>query len=164
MRRIHFPVLLANVPDARARAFVVLFTCDAIARSILISVLPLQAYAILGAAQLVSVVYFAVAFVGLATNLTVPFILQRLRRRWVLSAGAVTQLTSVYLLALGMPGDKHGARRLSVHTVAIELAAITIKATIAHHMSHTRLMRIEARQQASSRGAAASHIVELREA
>ena len=32
MRRIHSPVLLGNLEDARARAFVVLFTCDAFAR------------------------------------------------------------------------------------------------------------------------------------
>ena len=44
MRRIHSPDLLANVEDAKARAFVVLFTCDAFARSILISLVPLQAY------------------------------------------------------------------------------------------------------------------------
>ena len=56
MRRIHSPVLLANVEDTRARAFVVLFTCDALARAILISLVPLEAYDLLGAAQLVSVI------------------------------------------------------------------------------------------------------------
>ena len=59
MRRIHSPVLLGNIEDARARAFVILFTCDAFARAILISLVPLQAYELLGAAQLVSVLYFA---------------------------------------------------------------------------------------------------------
>ena len=82
MRRIHSPVLLGNVEDARARAFVILFTCDAFARAILISLVPLQAYALLGAAQLVSVVYFLVAFVGLGASLTVPVVLHRVRRRW----------------------------------------------------------------------------------
>ena len=72
MRRIHSPILLANVEDAKARAFVVLFTCDAFARSILISLVPLQAYELLGAAQLVSVVYFLVGILGLGVNLTVP--------------------------------------------------------------------------------------------
>jgi hypothetical protein len=42
LRQIHSPVLLANVADAPASAFVVLFTCDAIARALLISLLPLQ--------------------------------------------------------------------------------------------------------------------------
>jgi len=89
MRRIHSPILLANVEDTKARAFVVLFTCDAFARSILISLVPLQAYELLGAAQRVSVVYFLVGVLGLGVNLTVPLILHRIRRRWVLTIGAV---------------------------------------------------------------------------
>ncbi len=55
MRRIHSPVLLANVEDRKARAFVVLFTCDAFSRATLISLVPLEAYERLGAAQRVSV-------------------------------------------------------------------------------------------------------------
>ena len=101
MRRIHSPILLGNLEDARARAFVVLFTCDALARAILISLVPLQAYELLGAAQRVSVVYFLVAFVGLGASLTVPVILHRVRRRWVLTIGAGIQISSVILLALG---------------------------------------------------------------
>jgi len=79
----------------------VLFTCDSIARSILISLVPLQAYALLGAAQVVSVVYFLVAVLGLAASLTVPAVLHRVRRRWVLTAGAALQIASVALLASG---------------------------------------------------------------
>ncbi|MEZ5857159.1 MAG: MFS transporter [Hyphomicrobiaceae bacterium] len=100
MRRIYSPVLLANLPEARARAFVVLFTFDAIARSILISVLPLKAYGLLGAAQLVSIAYFAAAFLGLGTNLSVPLLLRTLPRRWVLTIGAGIQVASVALLSL----------------------------------------------------------------
>ena len=88
MRRIHSPVLLANVEDTKAGAFVFLFTCDAFARSILITLVPLQAYALLGAAQAVSVVYFLVAIAGLGASLTVPVVLHWMRRRWVLTIGA----------------------------------------------------------------------------
>lgn len=100
MRRIHSPVLLANVEDPKARAFVVLFTCDAFARSVLISLVPLEAYDLLGAAQLVSVVYFLVGILGLAANLTVPTILHSIRRRWVLTIGAGAQMASALLFAL----------------------------------------------------------------
>jgi len=68
LRRIHSPVLLANVSDARARAFIALFTCDATARSLVISLLPLLVYAQLGDAQLVTVAYFLVALLGLAAR------------------------------------------------------------------------------------------------
>src|SRR5512134_1637597 len=92
MRRIHSPILLANVEDAKTRAFVLLFTCDAFARAIVITLVPLQAYALLDAAQVVSVVYFVVAIAGLAASLTVPVVLHWVRRRWVLTIGAAAQM------------------------------------------------------------------------
>src|SRR5262245_42871379 len=101
MRQLHSPHLLANVEDAKAGAFVFLFTCDAFARAILITLLPLQAYALLGAAQTVSVVYFLVAIAGLAASLTVPIVLHWVRRRWVLTIGACLQVLSALLFALG---------------------------------------------------------------
>lgn len=132
MRRIHFPVLLANIPDARARAFVVLFTCDALARSILISVLPLQAYAILGVAQLVSVLYFMAALVGLGTNLIVPLILQRLPRRWLLTVGAVAQVISIALLASGtLPGVVVG---LALQALAMAMLDVVINLYMLEHI------------------------------
>src|SRR5262249_59232191 len=87
--------------NAWSRPSYFLFTCDAFARAILISQVPLQAYALLGAARLVSLVYFVAAFVGLAASLTVPVVLHWIRRRWVLTIGAVIQILSVALLALG---------------------------------------------------------------
>ena len=60
----HSPALLASVDDAKARAFVVLFTCDAFARAVLISLVPLEVYEQLGAAQRVSVAYFLIGILG----------------------------------------------------------------------------------------------------
>ncbi len=119
MRRIHSPVLLANVEDAKARAFVVLFTCDAFARAILISLVPLQAYDLLGAAQLVSVVYFLVGILGLAANLTVPLFLHRLRRRWVLTIGAGAQVASALMFALGTKASLVAGLALQVLAMAM---------------------------------------------
>jgi MFS family permease len=86
---------------ARQPGFIFLFTCDAFARSILISLVPLQAYALLGAAQRVSVLYFLVAVIGLGASLMVPLILHRLSRRRVLWLGVTLQVLSITLLAMG---------------------------------------------------------------
>src|SRR5262249_886196 len=101
MRRNYSPGVLGNVEDAKARTLVFLFTCDAFSRSILITLVPLQAYALLGAAQVVSVVYFMVAFLGLAASLTVPVTLHWMRRRWLLTIGAGFQMLSALFLAVG---------------------------------------------------------------
>jgi MFS family permease len=85
----------------RERGFIFLFTCDAISRSILISLVPLQAYALLGAAQIVSVLYFLVAVIGLAAALAVPVLLHHVSRRRALTAGACAQIASIACLAIG---------------------------------------------------------------
>jgi MFS family permease len=144
MRRIHSPILLGNVEDARARAFVILFSCDAFARAILISLVPLQAYALLGAAQLVSVVYFLVAFVGLGASLTVPVVLHRVRRRWVLTIGAVLQVASVVLLALGTKASLVAG--LALQMLAMAVLDVVINLYLLDHIPRRRLSSFEPRR------------------
>ena len=55
-----------------AAAFLVMFTLDATARALLITVLPLQAYALLMDAQLVRFLYFGASGLGLCASLSVP--------------------------------------------------------------------------------------------
>ncbi|MFV0295788.1 MAG: MFS transporter, partial [Hyphomicrobiaceae bacterium] len=137
MRRTYSPVLLANVPEARARAFVVLFTFDAIARSILISVVPLKAYDVLGAAQLVSLVYFGAAIVGLSSNLTVPLLLRRLPRRAVLTAGALAQIASVVLLT--MPSAPAIVAGLALQSMAMAMLDVAINLYMLDHIPRREL-------------------------
>ncbi len=144
MRRIYSPVLLANVPEARARAFVVLFTFDAIARSILISVLPLKAYGLLGAAQLVSVVYFAAAFIGLSSNLTVPLLLRSLPRRWVLTIGACIQVASVTMLTFESAATFIAG--LALQAMAMAMLDVAINLYMLDHIPRRQLNTFEPRR------------------
>jgi MFS family permease len=144
MRRINFPVLLGEVEDARARAFVVLFTCDAISRSILISLVPLEAYELLGAAQRVSILYFLTAIVGLAASLAVPMVLHRIRRRWVLTIGAGVQMLSAGLLALAtMPALIAG---LALQMVGMAILEVVINLYLLDHIPRRRLNHFEPRR------------------
>jgi MFS family permease len=144
MRRFHSPILLANVEDTKARAFVVLFTCDAFARAILISLVPLQAYELLGAAQRVSVVYFLVGLLGLAVNLTVPLILHGLRRRWVLTIGAAAQMASVLLFAVATEASLIAG--LALQVLAMAMLDVVINLYLLDHIPRRRLNRFEPRR------------------
>src|SRR5262245_16036200 len=144
MRRIHSPVLLGNVEDAKARTFVFLFTCDAFARSILITLVPLQAYALLGAAQVVSVVYFMVAFIGLAASLTVPIALHWIRRRWVLTIGAGCQILSALLLAFGTTASLLAG--LGLQALAMAMLDVVINLYLLDHVPRRRLSNFEPRR------------------
>jgi len=141
MRRIHSPILLANVEDTKARAFVVLFTCDAFARSILISLVPLQAYELLGAAQRVSVVYFLVGVLGLGVNLTVPLILHRIRRRWALTIGAAAQMASALLFALGT--ETSLIVGLALQVLAMAMLDVVINLYLLDHIPRRGLNHFE---------------------
>ena len=144
MRRIHSPILLANVEDDKARAFVFLFTCDAFARAILITLVPLQAYRLLGAAQLVSVVYFLVGLAGLAGSLTVPVVLHRVRRRWVLTIGAGAQMASALLLALGTKAALIAG--LALQVLAMAILDVVINLYLLDHIPRRRLSHFEPRR------------------
>ena len=154
VRRFHSPVAVSSIDETRARGFIVLFTCDSISRSILISLLPLQAYALLGAAQAVSVVYFMVAVLGLAASLTVPAVLHRVRRRWVLTAGAAMQIASVALLAYGAkPAFIAGLLLQAFASAALD---VVINLYLLDHIPRRRLNTFEPKRLLFAGGAFAS--------
>ena len=100
MSPTHTPLLSRLQSEAwRTAAFIVLFTCDAVSRAMLLSVVPLQAYELLGEARTVSLVYFFVAFTGLFTILVIPTVLRGLSRRVATCLALSAQIGSVALLA-----------------------------------------------------------------
>lgn len=93
------PAKLAAFARPEAPAFLALFTLDTLARAMLVTVVPLQVYAILADAQKVSVLYFAAGSAGLLGSLSVPYLVIRLHRRGTLTLGTVCWLISAYLLS-----------------------------------------------------------------
>lgn len=81
-------------------AFVLILALDSLARATVSALVPLQAYALLGSAQRVSVLYFVLAAAGLLASLSVPWLVIRLRRRWMLRLGAACLVLSPALFAL----------------------------------------------------------------
>lgn len=81
-------------------AFVAILALDSLARATVSAIVPLQAYDLLGSAQQVSVLYFLTAVTGLIASLAVPWLVIRLRRRWMLRLGAACLIVSAALFAL----------------------------------------------------------------
>jgi MFS transporter, ACDE family, multidrug resistance protein len=111
MRSFHGPVWLDAVSHPGIPSLVALYACSTFYRALLITVLPLLAHRLLGDAQRVSVFYFLVAAATVGGSLALPWLVRRLRRRFVLSFGAVAApigmaflaTDSVWGLAIGMP-------------------------------------------------------------
>jgi MFS family permease len=80
--------------------FASLFALDSMARAILSTVIPLQAYAVLGSSRDVSLLFFAVGWVGIVATLFVPALVRRFRPRWVYTMAAALLVVAPLLLAL----------------------------------------------------------------
>lgn len=80
--------------------FASLFALDSMARATLSTVIPLQAYAVLGSERNVSLLFFAVGWVGIVATLFIPVLVRRFRPRWVYTMAAVLLVIAPALLAL----------------------------------------------------------------
>ena len=91
---------LHDAPSPAPWAFICLFALDALSRSVLLTLIPLKAYALLQDAKLVSVVYFTTAITGLLTILSIPQIMHKTQRRTVVFFGALIHVIAIFLLSL----------------------------------------------------------------
>jgi MFS family permease len=80
--------------------FASLFALDSMARASLSTVIPLQAYAVLGSERNVSLLFFAVGWVGIVATLFIPVLVRRFRPRWVYTMAAALLVVAPALLAL----------------------------------------------------------------
>ncbi len=123
MRLVHAPIWLGSVSRPTAAAFLVLFTLEATCRALLVSLIPLRAHGLLGDAQSVSLVYFAVSGIGLAVSLGVPALVHIIRRRWVVSIGATFYMLSAALFSIGtLPALVAGMACQIAGTACLEIA------------------------------------------
>ena len=144
MRNIHLPVWLVTPGLPRPRTFVALFTLALVPRTILLSVLPLTALSYLGDAQRVSVVYLGVSLVGLCASLSIPWLVHRLRRRWVFSLGALLTVLAALAFASGnLPAFLVG---MVLQVFAIACLEITISLYVMDHVPRQELNHFEPRR------------------
>lgn len=103
------PAFLAPVATPGATVFGVMFLLDSLARAILVSVIPITAYRVLGSERDVSLLYFAIGVAGLAGTLSIPWLLQLMRRKWVYTLGCAALAAMGGLIATGtLPGLASG--------------------------------------------------------
>jgi len=141
MRSVHLPVWLGAVGQAGVTSLAVLYAVSTFYRALLITVLPLLAHRLLGDAQQVSVFYFLVSVVTVAGSLSVPWLVRRFRRRYVLTLGACFSplgmgflaFDTLWGLVIGMPLYVFG-------TTCVE---ICINLYVLEHVQRRELGRFE---------------------
>jgi len=128
----------------RPNTFAALFSLAVLPRSLLVTVIPLQAHALLGDAQKVSVLYFAVSLAGLCASLAIPWLVHRLRRRWVFTLGAISMIVAAALLSSrSLPALALG---MVAQVFAIASLEITLSLYVMDHIPRRELGRFEPRR------------------
>ena len=141
MRRIHYPILLHNVEEAKAATFVRLFTLEAICRALLATIVPLLAYKYLQDAQKVSLLYLVLNVIGLAVGLAMPLLLQAVARRWIVTLGCFLYILAGFALAqTGLTGLVIG---LSGQVLGTALLELTVNLYLMDHIPRRELNSFE---------------------
>ena len=141
MRALHLPVWIGSVRRSRAAPFAVLFAIFTFLRALLVTVLPLNALALLGDASSVSLLYFGASLIGIATTFSIPWLVHRFRRRWVFTAGCACSLSAALLLAEGtVPFFIVG---LFLHMAAVAMIEVTSNLYVLDHIPRDQLGRFE---------------------
>ena len=141
MHERRIPEWLRHAPTPGIRGFAVLAGLEAVVRGILISVFPLVMYSALGAAQVVSAVYFAVGIGSLAAGLMVPWLIRFLPRRWMYSIGALLYVVGAALAIEGSPGAAVAA--LAANSVATVTTFVCFNAYVLDYISRVELGQCE---------------------
>ncbi len=141
MRHVHLPVWLGTASAPRARTFATLFGMSAISRTLLVTLIPLQALTLLGDAQAVSVLYFAISFTNLVLSLSIPWLVLRIRRRRVFTVGGLLLVAAPLVIALGTPQGLIVGMALQVFGVAC--LEITLSLYLMDHIPRQEMGRFE---------------------
>lgn len=86
---VRYPIWLPAAPRPSAMAFAVLFAIESLARSLLSTVISVQAYDLLQSTQKVSLLFTAVGVMSLVGTLAVPLLIGWTARRYVYTLGGL---------------------------------------------------------------------------
>jgi MFS family permease len=145
------PIWLQRVSTPGADAMAILFTFESFSRALLITLIPLEAYRILGDAGAVSVLFFLASLVGLTANFAVPSLVRRLGRRWVYTVGALLLIVAPLVLAGGSLATQAGG--MIVRAFAVVSIGICLNLYIMDHVHRRDFGRSEPKRIFYSAGA-----------
>jgi len=122
---------------AGAKTLAAIFAGESLLRSMNVTVIPLQAYELLGNSQRVSIVATTVSCAVLLTTLLLPVMLRGVKRRWVYTLGIGLVMTGALLFASHTIGGQVGGAYLRGLGAAV--MSVTLSLYIMDHIPRTDL-------------------------
>jgi MFS family permease len=126
------------------RVFAVLSGIESIARGLLISVFPVAVYRIFADAQQVSQIYFTIGVLSLLVTLIIPWISQRIARRWMYTLAVGSYIGASLICALADSGLF--AVGLAIFTFANVVVFVCLNAYIMDYVERVKLGECQALQ------------------
>lgn len=110
-------------------------------RALLVTVIPLEAHALLGDAQKVSLLYFGVSIMGLSGSMGIPWLVHKVRRRRVFTLAALCLAIAPLVMSLQtLPGLIGG---LALYTMSVAGIEVTLSLYLMDHIARRDLGRFE---------------------
>ncbi len=136
--------MLGAVTERRQRGFVALFALEAACRALVMTVVPLRAYALVADAQIVSLIYVGVTILGLMVSLTAPMLMHVVRRRGMMSLGGLLYVSTAVLFATDTVWSVIAG--LAAQTAATTILEVTINLYLLDHVPRRQLSSFEPRR------------------
>lgn len=155
---VRYPVGLLTVPVPGAGTFAFLFAIESLARSLLATVISLQALSLLGDARDVSLLFTGVGVAGLTASLFIPRIVHRLGQRWVFTLGAGLLIgAAAALAAISVPGQALGMlmRAFGAACLSIATSLYILQYIRRHDLTRSEPLRLQVSAAAWTIGPAA---------
>lgn len=125
-----------------------LFAGESLLRSMNVTVIPLQAYELLGSSQRVSILATSVSLAVLVTTLLLPWVFRGVRRRWVYSLGvAMVMVAAVLFAGHTVAGQAAGSY---LRNTGAAVLSVALSLYIMDHIPRTHLTWSEPLRLASS--------------
>ena len=139
--RASVPATVASLPRRQGTAFLSLFFIPAMAQAILLTVVPLEAFKLLGNARAVTMLYVVAGLMAVAGRFSIPFLVRLIRRRFVFTVGATSLAASSSLMAADqVPMLAVG---IALSTFAFACLEITSQLYLLDHVSRNSLRHFE---------------------
>ena len=140
MHERRIPEWLRHAPAPGVKGFAFLAGCEAVARGILISVMPLAMYQVLGSAKSVSEAYFIVGLLSMIAGFLVPWLNRFIPRRWLYSGAALTFFAGALI---GAVAPSQIVLTLGLTTVAVATLFVCFNAYVLDCIERTELGQSE---------------------
>jgi MFS family permease len=155
---VRYPIGLLTASKPGAGTFARLFAIESLARSLLATVIALQALTLVGDARDVSLLFTGVGLAGLSASLFIPRLVHRLGQRWVFTLGAGLLMAAAAALAtLTVPGQASGMllRAFGAACLSIVSSLYIMQYIRRHDLTRSEPLRLQVSAAAWTLGPAA---------